>query len=221
MTTGYPAAGHSDHLPGVILAGGRSSRMGSDKSARLLGGVSLLQHVIERFAPQTSIIGVNSNIIDKLDFAPTIAVFADTVPGHVGPMAGVLAAMRQARAQTPTASHVATVPTDTPFFPSDLVVRLQAAIREPDEIAVAFSGETMHPVFALWPIALADALETWLITDEKRRVRSFIERHPMAAVTFAPLDTADGPIDPFFNINTPADLETAERWLPLIRESER
>ncbi|WP_438747941.1 molybdenum cofactor guanylyltransferase MobA [Pararhizobium sp. O133] len=221
MTAGYPAAGRSEYPPGVILAGGRSSRMGSDKSARLLGGIPLLQHVIERFAPQTSMVGVNRNISDKLDFAPTIPVFADTVPGHVGPMGGVLAAMRHARVFTPTGSHVATVPTDTPFFPRDLVARLQMAISGPDEIAVAFSGETMHPVFALWPIALADALETWLLTDEKRRVRSFIERHPMSAVPFAPLDTADGPIDQFFNINTPADLETAERWLPLIRENER
>lgn len=213
--------GSTQFLPGVVLAGGRSSRMGSDKSSRWLGGIPLLQHVIERLAPQTSAIGVNSNILVSLDFAPSIPVFADTVPGHVGPMAGVLAAMRHARAKTRTASHVATVPTDTPFFPKDLVARLQAALRGPDEIAVAFTGETMHPVFALWPTSLADELEHWLVTDDKRRVRGFIERHPRAAVAFAPLDTRDGAINPFFNINTPADLETAERWLPLIREMDQ
>lgn len=210
-----------DRPPVIVLAGGRSTRMGSDKSARQLGGRPLLQYVIERLQPQTDAIGVNSNSLTSLDFAPMIPVFADTVPGHAGPMAGVLAAMRHTRIHHPGVSHVATVPTDTPFFPRDLIARLQMAVSGLDEIAVAFSGQTMHPVFALWPVALADELEHWLVTDNKRRVRGFIERHPMAAVSFAPLDTKDGPIDPFFNINTPADLETAERWLPLIREMER
>lgn len=221
MTEQHPPSARPQPPPGVILAGGRSSRMGSDKSARQLGGAPLLQHVIERFQPQTGAVGVNSNSLTKLDFAPDIPVFADTVPGHAGPMAGVLAAMRHACTHHQEASHVATVPTDTPFFPKDLVARLQAAVSSPDEIAVAFSGKTMHPVFALWPVALADELEHWLVTDDKRRVRGFIERGRMVAVAFPPVETADGPIDRFFNINTPADLETAERWLPLISEMER
>ena len=79
----------------------------------------------------------------------------------------------------------------------------------------------MHPVFALWPISLADELEHWLLTDEKRRVRNFIESHSMAVVDFPLIDAAAGSIDPFFNINTPADLETAERWLPFIEDMER
>ena len=83
-------------------------------------------------------------------------------------------------------------------------------------IAVACSASIMHPVFALWPVTLADELEHWLLTDDKRRVRGFIERHPMAKVDFPMIETRDGPIDPFFNINTPGDLEMAERWLPLI-----
>ncbi len=211
----------ADRPPAVILAGGRSSRMGSDKAAVLLGGRRLLSHIIERVAPQAAGLGVNSNIIARLDFAPGIAVFADTVPGHAGPMAGVLSAMRHAAACFPAASHVVTVPTDTPFIPRNLVARLQGAITEPVQIAVAYSAGVMHPVFALWPISLADELEHWLLTDEKRRVRSFIESHGMTAVDFPVIDTAEGSIDPFFNINTPADLETAERWLPLIEDMER
>lgn len=207
--------------PGVVLAGGRSSRMGADKAAAVLGGKPLLRRVIERLAPQTAGLGVNSNTTTGLDFAPGIAVFADTVPGHVGPMAGVLSGMRHVARHYPPASHVATVPTDTPFFPLDLVARLQAAISLPGQIAVAYSAGIMHPVFALWPVSLADELEDWLLTDDKRRVRSFIERHAMVEVYFPVIETVDGPIDLFFNINTPADLETAERWLPLIEETER
>jgi molybdenum cofactor guanylyltransferase len=212
----------SANLPrGVVLAGGRSSRMGSDKAAVMLGGKPLVHRVIERLAPQTAGLSVNSNTATRLEFAPGIPVFADTVPDHVGPMAGVLSGMRNAARHLPVASHVATVPTDTPFFPPDLVARLQAAITEPGQIAVAYSAGIMHPVFALWPVALADELEHWLLTDDKRRVRGFIERHPVAKVEFPMIETVDGPIDPFFNINTPADLETAERWLPLIEGLER
>ncbi|MBP1857089.1 molybdenum cofactor guanylyltransferase MobA [Rhizobium herbae] len=210
------------HLPrGVVLAGGRSFRMGSDKAAVMLGGKPLVHHVIERLAPQTDGLSVNSNTATGLEFAPGVPVFADTVPGHAGPMAGVLSGMRHAERHLPVASHIATVPTDTPFFPLNLVSRLQAAITQPGQIAVAYSAGVMHPVFALWPVALADELEHWLLTDEKRRVRGFIERHPVAEVDFPVVETAEGPIDPFFNINTPGDLETAEHWLPLIEETER
>lgn len=206
---------------GVVLAGGLSSRMGQDKAAVILGGKPLVHHVIERFAPQTAGLSVNSNTSSGLNLAGPIAVIGDTVPGYVGPMAGVLSGMRHATHHLPLASHIVTVPTDTPFFPRDLVARLQAAITEPGQIAVAYSAAIMHPVFALWPMALADELEHWLLTDGKRRVRAFIELHPVARVDFAIIETLDGPIDPFFNINTPADLETAERWLPLIEEDGR
>lgn len=195
--------------------------MGSDKAAVMLGGRPLLSHIIERLSPQAVGISINSNTATGLDFASGIGVFADTVPGYVGPMAGVLSAMRHTARQFPAASHVATVPTDTPFFPHDLIVRLQGAITLPTQIAVAWSAGAMHPVFALWPVDLAGELEHWLLTDDKRRVRSFIESHVMVSVDFPLIETAAGPIDPFFNINTPADLERAERWLPLIEDMER
>jgi len=205
------------HLPhGVVLAGGLSSRMGEDKAAVMLGDKPLVHHVIERLAPQTDGLSVNSNT-GGLNIAPGISVLADTVPGHVGPMAGVLSGMRH----SPMASHIATVPTDTPFFPRDLVARLQEALTRPGQIAVASSAGIMHPVFALWPVALAYSLEHWLRTDAKRRVRGFIESHPFEKVEFPVIETVDGPIDPFFNINTKADLETAQRWLPLIDGLER
>ena len=91
----------------------------------------------------------------------------------------------------------------------------------PGQIAVATSAGIMHPVFALWPVVLADALEHWLLTNGKRRVRGFIESHPFEKAEFPLIETEDGPIDPFFNINTKADLETAQRWLPLIEGLER
>ena len=203
-------------LPGVILAGGRSSRMGRDKATATLGGKPLLQRAIERLRPQTAGLVISSNSPRDLAFASGIAIVPDTRPDHAGPMAGVLAAMRSVEKAYPAASHVVTVPTDTPFFPHDLVAGLQTALMTPDQIAVASSAGSLHPVFALWPIDLADDLETWLANDDKRRVRGFIERHSAVTVDFPLLDVEDMQIDPFFNINTAADLEIAERWLTSI-----
>ncbi|WP_275782960.1 molybdenum cofactor guanylyltransferase MobA [Pararhizobium gei] len=204
--------------PAVILAGGRSMRMGRDKADVTLGGVPLIRRIAARLAPQAGLVAVNRNSGSS---PPGVAVFEDTLPGQAGPMAGVLSAMRHVAMRLPGESHVATVPTDTPFLPLDLLARLQSAVSRQDQIAVAFSVGIMHPVFALWPVGLADDLQDWLATDAKRRVRAFIGKHPMVAVDFSLLQTAGGPVDPFFNINTPADLETAEGWLPLVEEMER
>lgn len=208
-------------LPGIVLAGGRSLRMGNDKAVALLGGKPLLHRVVDRLALQTTGVSVNSNVGETLNLSPGTAVFPDTIEGYVGPMAGVLAAMRRIEGHMPAATHFVTVPTDTPFFPLDLAARLNAALTRPGQIAVASSAETLHPVFALWPVALADDLEEWLRTDDKRRVRSFIERHPFQIVDF-PMAVISGlSTDPFFNINTPIDLEIAEHWLPHVEEFER
>ncbi|RVH83917.1 molybdenum cofactor guanylyltransferase MobA, partial [Sinorhizobium meliloti] len=72
----------------------------------------------------------------------------------------------------------------------------------------------------LWPVALADDLEAWIHADEKRRVRAFIARHESAAVEFPLIPTAAGPLDPFFNINTPEELRQAEAWLPYLEDRE-
>ncbi|HXV31141.1 MAG TPA: molybdenum cofactor guanylyltransferase MobA, partial [Sinorhizobium sp.] len=195
--------------PGVILAGGRSSRMGSPKAANPLGGRTMLSHVIERLRPQVASIAVNLNADPGIDLPNGLVILADAIPGFVGPLAGVLTAMRHAARIAPAASHVLTVPIDTPFFPATLTAQLQHALASRGEIAVAWSSGEMHPLFALWPIAIVDDLDAWIRTDPKRRVRAFIARHPSVAVDFPPITTTAGPLDPFFNVNTPQQLEEA------------
>lgn len=205
--------------PAVILAGGRSSRMGSPKAAIALGGRTMLAHVIERLRPQATIVAVNLNAGPGISPPNNLPVIADAVPGFVGPLAGVLTAMRHTAEAAPEASHVLTVPVDTPFFPPTLAARLQDTLTFAGEIAVAWSGGEMHPLFALWPIAIADDLDAWVRTDPKRRVRAFIARHPSVAVDFPPITTKAGPLDPFFNVNTPQQLEEAEEWLKKLEDS--
>ncbi|OAP37551.1 molybdenum cofactor guanylyltransferase MobA [Sinorhizobium americanum] len=210
----------SPRPPAVILAGGRSSRMGKQKATVMLGGRSMLARVVERLSPQAASIAININADPGIALPGNHPLLVDTIPGFPGPLAGVLTALHHASKIAPAASHVLTVPIDAPFFPATLAARLQGALVAGDEIAVAWSGGEMHPLFALWPIAIADDLDAWIRADEKRRVRAFIARHPSVAVDFPVAATKAGPLDPFFNVNTPQQLEEAEEWLNRLEDSE-
>lgn len=198
---------------GMVLAGGQSRRMGgSDKALLPLGGRPLIEHVIQRLAAQTRCVAVNSNAgaqaFTGLPELQSVPVFADEIGNHIGPLAGIHAAMRFA-ATIDGITHIATAATDTPFFPNDLVASLSGAVRSDAPIAMATSGRNRHPVFAVWPIALADRLAGWLATTDTYKVVVFTRDVGMATVDF-PLENGQ---DPFFNINTPDDLSAAETRL--------
>lgn len=132
----------TEKLPCVILAGGRSSRMGSNKALATVGGVPLIAHIVARMTPQSSEVAVNA----PLDFegGEGLRRVPDTLPGQLGPLAGVLAAMRDTEANHPAASHVLTVPTDGPFLPTDLMARLADARHDGQTIAIASSSGEQH-----------------------------------------------------------------------------
>lgn len=202
-------------IPPFLLAGGHSSRMGVNKALVPLGGQRLLTRIAERIGERQKVpVALNADA----DFpnAAELPLVPDTLPGKLGPLAGVLAALRQATTKHPLATHIVTVPIDSPFFPPDLVARFADAVASRDEIAIAASLGRDHPVFGLWPISLADDLESWILADEKRRVRDFLARHPVRTVDFPVIDTPLGALDPFFNINTPDELAAAERWLAAL-----
>ncbi|WCJ63989.1 molybdenum cofactor guanylyltransferase MobA [Agrobacterium tumefaciens] len=200
--------------PGLILAGGLSRRMGSNKAMVALGDAPLLSHVIRRITPQVSDVTINAAITDKGSWAEGfgLPLLPDTLNGHAGPLAGVLAGMRHFRDREAAGSHFLTAPADSPFFPDDLVARLCEHLSD-DAIIIAASSGQLHPVFALWPVALADDLEDWLKNDTNRRIRAFLARHVTIGVAFPPLETARGSLDPFFNINTPDELALARSHL--------
>jgi molybdopterin-guanine dinucleotide biosynthesis protein A len=201
----------SSKILGGVLAGGRSSRMGGVEKAMVeLGGRPLLAHVVDRLRPQAGAHIVISANDDPRRFAAFgLPVVPDTVETFAGPLAGILAAMNWAREHAPDAEFVATAAVDTPFFPQDLVARLSAALDTGHDLAVAQSRGRLHPVFGLFAIGLADDLAGFLGDARNRAAIAWIERHRSAVVSF------DGPdrraIDPFFNINTPDDLDMAER----------
>ncbi|MBD9372216.1 molybdenum cofactor guanylyltransferase [Rhizobium sp. ARZ01] len=203
----------SSEIPGVILAGGLSTRMGVDKAHVRLGGVSLIVRAVQRLGLQVSSVAISANGPLAVECTLGAPVFADLGGERSGPLGGILSALAHVREHHPLATHVATVPTDSPFFPIDLVARLGAAIDHPERIAVASSSGGLHSVFGLWPVALADDLADWLRDGQSLRLRTWLDRHGASQVHFPDRETPRGPFDPFFNINTPEELALAESWL--------
>jgi molybdenum cofactor guanylyltransferase len=183
-------------IAALVLAGGKASRLGGgDKPLLPLAGATLLDLVLARLRPQASTIAVSANG-DPARFARFGLPVLPDAQGHAGPLAGVAAGM--AWAAKCGADTLLTVPGDTPFIPADLVTRLAAAP------AWAVSDGAVHPLIALWPTQEAARLNAWLADGLDLRVKSFGTALLMRAVTFEETP------DPFFNINTPADLAEAQ-----------
>lgn len=198
----------SKRVYGVLLAGGRSRRLGGgDKCLRSLGGRPIIAHVIERAQGQVADLILNANgDADRFARFP-IAVVPDIIGDFAGPLAGVLTGLEWAREHAAGAEWVASFATDAPFLPRDLVARLLAAVGEDGaEIACATSAGRAHPVFAVWPVRLADALRSAIADEGLRKIDLWTARFRTARVEFA-----TDPVDPFFNVNTPDDLAEAER----------
>jgi len=135
-----------------------------------------------------------------------LPVVSDSIPDFAGPLAGVLAGLDWAAASVAGATHLASFATDTPFLPVDLVARLADAVADGQhDLACAVSNGRTHPVFGLWPIALREDLRAALHTGV-RKVDQWTARHRLATVEFPAQ-----PYDPFFNTNTPEDLNEGER----------
>ncbi len=197
---------------GLILAGGLGCRMGGASKATLdLGGVRLINRAI--FAAQTQCQAVAINLHDKTPeaqapFIPLgLPLLADALPGHAGPLAGVLAGLDYAEEKG--FDGPLSLPCDCPFLPDDLAARLyEAAQKSASGLACAASGGRTHHVVALWPTHLREKLRRALVDEDLRKVGQFQQRIGCAQVEW--LFRAR---DPFFNVNTPEDLLQAQEWL--------
>ena len=205
-----------DRPLGVILAGGLARRMGGgDKSLLSLGASSrVLDLVIARLGAQVDQMVLNANGDPARFDEFGLSVVADSLDGFMGPLAGVLAGLDYAADHG--FDHVVSVAADTPFFPTDLVLALETASKHMDvPIALAATniegGKTVrHPTFGLWPVALREDLRSAL-QDGLRKVVLWTDQHGAETHVFD-----SGEIDPFFNINTPEDLELANKMMETL-----
>ena len=201
---------------GVILAGGLARRMGGgDKSLLSLGAsCRVLDHVIARLGTQVDRMVLNANGDPARFDEFGLPVVADSLDGFLGPLAGVLAGLDYAAEHG--FDHIVSVAADTPFFPTDLVSALETASKHVDvPIALAATkiegGKTVrHPTFGLWPVALREDLRSAL-QDGLRKVVLWTDQHGAETHVFD-----SGEIDPFFNINTPEDLELANKMMETL-----
>ncbi|WP_339108870.1 molybdenum cofactor guanylyltransferase MobA [Thioclava sp. GXIMD4216] len=191
---------------GLILAGGEGRRMGGvDKAWLSLGGQPLLAHVHNRLAPQVARLAVSANGTPErfTAWCKDLPVLPDPPAYlHDGPLAGILAGLDWA--SLAGAAGLVTVAVDTPFIPADLVARLVpagAGAGAQAEPAQAVSQGRGHPTLAYWPCAWREQVVQALAAGE-RRLGARLAR--ARRVEFADLP------DPFFNINTPEDLQLAQ-----------
>jgi len=193
---------------GAILAGGLARRLGGgDKMLRTVGGRTVLARLIESMAPQVTRLILNANDDPTRFEVVGLPVVADSLAGHPGPLAGVLAALEWAALSEPATEWVVTVPGDAPFLPPDLVLRLHAERRRNNAtIACAASNGWTHPVIGLWPVSIRNELRHAVAIDGIHKIDAFTQHYPSTAVEWSA-----SPLDPFLNVNTPEDLAEADR----------
>jgi molybdopterin-guanine dinucleotide biosynthesis protein A len=190
----------SEQVTGLILAGGRGSRMGgTDKGLQTLQGMPMALRVLLRLQPQVGVLMINANRNLAAYESMGVPVWPDPVADYQGPLAGLLAGLE--RCETP---YLVTVPCDTPHFPTDLVRRLADALEAADaEIAMAATIEDgrlrTQPVFCLLRAELIESLVSYLHAGE-RKIDRWTSRHRCVEV---PFDDAAA----FFNANTLAELQ--------------
>ena len=190
-------------LVGVVLAGGRSARMGGGhKGLMLLDGAPMLAHVLAALTPQADAMLINSNGDPRLFEAFGLPVLADCVAGYHGPLAGLLTGMLWARQHHPNATHLLSAPCDVPYLPPDLARRLADSLMNGAEIAIARDSDRIHPTLGLWPVSLAERLTLDLVNHGTRAMRSWLANFPVQEIIF---DAAC-----LRNVNTPEDAKRAQ-----------
>ena len=202
-------------IAGVILAGGQSSRMGGgDKSLKLLGNKTILEHVIERLSPQVATMVLNANGDPQRFSRFGTPVIQDQTDGFLGPLAGVLSGLEWAEKNG--FQRIITVAADTPFFPKTLARDLCSAVSNSSApIALAATQPfgmhkiNRHPTFGLWPVSLRNNLKDSLNVGI-RKIVIWTELHGHIDVLFE-----SGEHDPFFNVNTHADYNFAKKRINL------
>jgi molybdopterin-guanine dinucleotide biosynthesis protein A len=191
--------------PAVILAGGRSSRMGGgDKCLLPVQNKPLITHILDALTPQTSDILINTNSDPGPFLKFSLPVLPDAIPGFQGPLAGLLTGMLWARRRHPRQVYLLSVAGDVPFLPEDLVARLhESLVSGHADIAIAACPQGSHPTIGLWPVDLAERLEHDLMETNIRSMLQWISAFRVAQAEFSS--------QALVNINTRAELDACQQ----------
>jgi len=196
-----------DNILGAILAGGQSKRMGKDKLFLEFNNKKLIEHTIDKVKKYLKKVIIITNQDNEFFFKNNLTTVKDCIEGQLGPLVGILTAMKWAKENLSKCSWIATFPCDTPFFPESIIKSfIEESEKKESLILCASSHGRKHNIFGLWSLDLYEKLKDDLINKKVRKVQDWTEKNKIKNLEFKFKD-----YDPFFNINTEEDLEFAKK----------
>ena len=200
-----------NNILGIILAGGKSSRFGEDKSFAKLGDKTLLDHTIDKIEKEfTETLVISNN--KEFNFKNNkIHVVEDCIEGQLGPLVGILTAMKWVISNKKNYKWIASFPCDTPFFDIKLISELKIKVKETSKKLIFLnSNKKRHNIFGLWSIDLIETLEEDL-KNGVRKVEKWADK-----IGYESMNISSEEFDMFLNINTKDDLKKARENIDKI-----
>ena len=203
----------SEHnILGAILAGGQSKRMGKDKLFLEINNKKLIEHTIDKVKKYLKEVIIITNQNNEFFSKNNLITVKDCIEGQLGPLVGILTAMKWAKENLTKCSWIVTFPCDTPFFPESIIKSfIEESKKKESLIFCANSHGRKHNIFGLWSLDLYDKLENDLVNKKIRKVQDWTKENKIKNLEFEFKD-----YDPFFNINTKEDLEFAKKLIKKI-----
>ena len=202
-----------DNILGAILAGGQSKRMGKAKLFLEFNNKKLIEHTIDKVKKYLKKVIIITNQDNEFFSKNNLTTVKDCIEGQLGPLVGILTAMKWAKENLSKCSWIATFPCDTPFFPESIIKSfIEESEKKESLILCASSHGRKHNIFGLWSLDLYDKLKDDLINKKVRKVQDWTEKNKIKNLEFTYKD-----YDPFFNINTEEDLEFAKKLSKKIK----
>ena len=197
---------NENNILAVILAGGKSKRMGQDKHMIKLGQKTLIEHSVTKVQKFfNKLIIVSNHKINHIS-NKNIEVIPDNLKGQQGPLVGVFSAYEWVKKNNKQFDWIATFPCDTPFFPEDLIKEfIKKSLKKKSKLYFASSKGQRHNVFGLWSISLYENLKNDILNTDIRKVQDWADKNNVEKIEFTFKN-----FDPFFNINTKEDLQKAK-----------
>ena len=200
---------NDNNILAVVLAGGQSKRFGEDKNQVKLGNITLLEHVLAKVTNKFEKVLIISNQNLNIKILTSLTIIPDCIQGNLGPLVGVLTAMKWIKKNNKQYQWVATFPSDTPFFDTSIIEKYKSKINLNESLLYFVkSNQKRHNIFGLWSVKLMDTLENDLVNNNFRKVEEWADKIGVEIINIK-IDKYDS----FFNINTKTDLEEARKLL--------
>jgi len=200
---------NDNNILAVVLAGGQSKRFGEDKNQVKLGNITLLEHVLTKVTNKFEKILIISNQNLNIKTLTSVTIIPDCIQGNLGPLVGVLTAMKWIKKKNKQYQWIATFPCDTPFFDTSIIEKYKSKINLNESLLYFVkSNQKRHNIFGLWSVKLMDTLENDIVNNNFRKVEEWADKIGVKIINIK-----SDKFDNFFNINTKTDLEEARKLL--------